>query len=148
MNCLSLGDGKTYLNHTGMSWVIKLNLAVEYGWEPTGTEHPAWRNSDGTPSDRWVDPEDWDGSYFGNEVQYVTPSDAENLAKALERTIEELPGDERSTSFSGITQLKSKTQKRVDPRVFSESLEQTINDMKHDEKLTGDVYIRIIPLEE
>ena len=145
---LSLGDGENYLNHTGMSWVIKLNLAVEYGWEPTGTEHPAWRNSDGTPSDRWVDPEDWDGSYFGNEGQYVTPSDAENLAKALERTIEKLPRNERSNSFSYITHLTTKTQQSGDPRHFAESLEQIINDMEEKKELAGDVFIRIIPLGE
>ena len=54
---LSLGDGENYLSFTGMSWVIKLNLAVQYGWEPIGTEHPAWVNSDGTPSQGWIDPE-------------------------------------------------------------------------------------------
>ena len=35
--------------------------------------------------------ENWDGEYYTNSMQYVTPEDAINLAEALERALENIP---------------------------------------------------------
>jgi hypothetical protein len=71
-----------------VGWWYLLNLARSAGWEPTGTIAPAG-----------VDAEEWDGNYFRNDGQMVTAGDAEGLADALARLLED---PERRSKADGI----------------------------------------------
>lgn len=79
-----------HLNSTACRYC--LNVARAFGWEPAGTAPSRWvvKHSDGT-----IDEDEtaranagWKGSYFGNDYQQVTDSDAHALAAALQRAIE------------------------------------------------------------
>ena len=62
-------------------WRKILEIAFNHGWKPTGTVNDI--DQDGKPI------QDWSGTYFSNDYQYVTDEDAKNLAEALERAISE-----------------------------------------------------------
>ncbi len=51
-------------------WDECLKRAIEFGWTPEGTV------------DNWSDYGEWDGSYYGNEMQIVTDRDARALGEA------------------------------------------------------------------
>jgi hypothetical protein len=55
-------------------WLALLDLAERHRWKPQGT---------------LMDVPDWGGGYFSNDMQWVTEDDANNLAAALERALEE-----------------------------------------------------------
>jgi hypothetical protein len=82
-------DGKFYF--TWWAWRRVFDLAIEHGWEPAGTEAPSWEEPDGCTGQPSYDPKEWNGGYFSNDGQYVTPEDARNLADALERVINDMP---------------------------------------------------------
>ena len=66
-------------------WGKILALARMYGWKPTGTQAPK----------DWAEEEEgrvWDGGYVWNGGQIVIADDAEELADALERALDDIPG--------------------------------------------------------
>jgi hypothetical protein len=67
-----------YVNNTG--WAALLQLAVQYGWEPAGTQAPGFM-----ARGHAIASKDWDGSYTFNDGQTVTDTDAKALAAALRR---------------------------------------------------------------
>ena len=113
-------DGKDYLFNI-RQWPTVLKIAFKHGWKPAGTEHPAWRGSDGEPSQLWVDPEEWDGTYCGNDGQYVTPEDALNLADALDRAIGN-KSDERKYINNPRLIMLGGTNKKNDKRLGLQSI--------------------------
>jgi hypothetical protein len=94
------GEGG-YFRFNWEGWREVLELAYQYGWEPAGTELPEYSfyNQDGTVNLGRTrayreDAKDWDGSYFGNEGQWVTEEDAARIADALERALTHIPDEE------------------------------------------------------
>lgn len=70
------------------TWSAVLLLAYRNGWAPVGTEPPEFNQGGEIPmSDRAK----WDGSYTGNDGQYVTVKDTQNLAAALENALRDIP---------------------------------------------------------
>jgi hypothetical protein len=76
-------------------WRHILLLAHRYGWRPAGTELDLYLTKiEGMmEQDRHPD-EDWDGTYFSNDLQWVTDEDAANIAQALERALEDIPDED------------------------------------------------------
>lgn len=58
-------------------WRPLLQIAEMHGWEPMGT------TLDNDP--------EWDGSYYSNDGQYVTPEDSRALANALRSALDDIP---------------------------------------------------------
>jgi hypothetical protein len=72
----ALHNGRTTFEWDAEEWGKVLDLAKEYGWEPSGTlleSHHA---------------RDWDGNYTSRKKQRVTDRDAYNMASALRRAWE------------------------------------------------------------
>ncbi len=87
-----------------------LRLAMAYGWQPEGTTNPPW--GDGYWPEE--DAKNWDGQYCSNELQIVSDADTANLARALERALEDLPATAKRFVYTGTELLdtsdKTKTQ--------------------------------------
>lgn len=66
-----------YFRWNVLGWWSILNLAVSSGWTPADALEP----------DGYSEPVPWDGNYFHNASQQVTPSDANAIADALERLL-------------------------------------------------------------
>jgi hypothetical protein len=66
-------------------------LAYEYGWQPAGTEPGQWCDPEtGELNDQISsDHDEWDGTYFSNDCQWVTEEDAANIAEALKRALQD-----------------------------------------------------------
>jgi hypothetical protein len=104
---LSGAGGCKWLSWTG--WEKLLKLAHEYGWKPAGTKPPRGivMKPDGsidhemTAMYSWSE-EDWDGSYFSNNGQYVTDEDAANIADALERALHDIPDEETEAKVRAV----------------------------------------------
>ena len=86
---MDLTNGRNYLRFSRMIWANMLYLANQYGWQPQGTVL-----SDDTESGRW------DGDYFGNEGQTITAEDANALADALEKALDDIPDREVYASLT------------------------------------------------
>ena len=83
-------EGNEYFSN--VSWYKILKLAYEYGWQPQGTEVGGWYDENGELNRQLSpDPEEWDGTYFSNDFQWVTDEDASNIADALERALNDIP---------------------------------------------------------
>jgi hypothetical protein len=67
----------------GMDGAEASALLANSAGSPPGTEPPIYPGADDPPIER-----DWGGSYFTNEYQTVTASDARALARALFRAID------------------------------------------------------------
>jgi hypothetical protein len=68
-------------------WIKSLGLANFYGWQPRGTRPPS-------PSLfilLGLEIEAWNGTYLPNESQTVTTEDALSLARALEKSLDDIP---------------------------------------------------------
>src|SRR5262245_23808019 len=85
--------GSEHFSHSG--WRLVLNLAIEYGWQPTGTAPPdhGWLLAGTAPTDS--DRLSWDGGYCSNDLQKVTESDARALGEALLRAVAVVCAQER-----------------------------------------------------
>jgi len=70
-----------------------LELAYGYGWELAGTEPGRWVDTSTGELDEQLspDPDEWHGSYFGNDAQWVTDEDAARIADALEQALDDIP---------------------------------------------------------
>jgi hypothetical protein len=66
-----------YFRWTGIGWSNVLELALEHGWEPTGTGPPTRTLKS-----------DWDGNYYSNSGQRFYARDAKNVATALEKAVQ------------------------------------------------------------
>ena len=113
----------SHFTHSGWHWL--LNQAIEYGWEPAGTEPPdcSWGLEGGTKpaqENRAV----WDGGYCSNDFQRVTDIDARNLGEALIR-------------FSAA----SEAQEREQPTKWPDDSLRNITDFAHS-ALKGGFIIR------
>lgn len=87
---LSGAGGNEYFSN--VAWYKILKLAYEYGWQPQGTEAGQWYDENGELNRQLSpDPEEWDGTYFSNDFQWVTDEDAANIADALERALDDVP---------------------------------------------------------
>jgi len=76
-------------------WGFYLNVAEKYGWQPAGTEAPTgkfgWQPA-GT--------EAWPGTYETSDGQRVSSVDAEALASALQRAMDDPEWVERSREIA------------------------------------------------
>lgn len=61
------------------AWFKVLQLALAYGWQPMGTTPP-----------RGVPKASWEGGYLSNRRQQITATDAQQLAEALQRAVEDM----------------------------------------------------------
>ncbi len=87
---LSGAGGHERFNHT--AWWQVLKLASEYGWHPAGTEAVQRYDETGELFEQLShDPDEWSGTYFTNDGQYVTDADAAHIADALERALDDIP---------------------------------------------------------
>lgn len=76
MDFMSCGPGEyRSVRHNWTGWRTAFELALAYGWEPRGILPPPGLE-DG-----------WTETYFSNDFQEVTATDAAALADALERAI-------------------------------------------------------------
>ena len=94
-------QGDMYLNNFG--WSRILMLAHQFGWQPMGTEAPDWEVLGADPPIH-VNYPDWDGTYCGNEGQWVNDRDARNIASALERALEHIPDHDAIEDEIGLIQ--------------------------------------------
>jgi hypothetical protein len=79
------------------------NLALEFGWKPRGTEHNVGlyrtelermgMRGEQLASRLAADVAEWDGTYSGNDWQWVTTADAIGWADALTRAIPQITQD-------------------------------------------------------
>lgn len=70
-----LSDKAGHFKLNKYAWPKLLKLAQMYGWKPKGTK--LYRG--------------WNGSYFGNDGQFVERKDARNLAQALAKALDDIP---------------------------------------------------------
>ena len=82
-----LSNGDRYFRIGNSQYPKVLNLAFMYGWIPQGTI----RNEYLYPPEVTGDPPETRDSYFTNDGQMVTEEDALELAKALERALNDIP---------------------------------------------------------
>lgn len=61
------------LSASWKTWNLLLHLARDHGWEPEGTTHVRFQN--------------WSGTYYANDGQWVSVEDAQSLADALQRAL-------------------------------------------------------------
>jgi hypothetical protein len=66
------------------AWGDLLQMANKHGWEPAGTRTPVHWDVDGPKP-----AEEWCGTYFSNDGQWVTDDDARNIASALRKALYE-----------------------------------------------------------
>jgi len=77
---MDLSGAGGYFRWTASAWGKILDLAEQHGWQSVGTGAP-----------RGTLKEDWSGSYFSNDGQLFYARDAQKLASALGRALEEIP---------------------------------------------------------
>jgi hypothetical protein len=82
-----LSNGDRYFRMGNSQYPKVLNLAFMYGWIPQGTI----RNEDLFPPERTGIPPGTRDGYFSSDFQMVTEEDALELAKALERALNDIP---------------------------------------------------------
>lgn len=71
-------------------WRMALELAFKYGWKPEGTitiENMLKDDNSDTFEILYPEDKNWNNTYFRNDFQNVSDSDASNLGKALKRAI-------------------------------------------------------------
>ena len=103
---MDLSGAGGYQRFSNASWRDVLELAHLYGWKPAGTEPGQWCDPETGELDEQLsgDPDEWCGTYFGNDYQWVTAEDAANMADALERARGGMPdlGGEAKRKISGF----------------------------------------------
>jgi hypothetical protein len=67
------------------TWVRVSSLGIFYGWHPMGTRVPSMTEIHGYYTDYW------DGTYLTNDGQIVVSEDARSLARALEKSLDDIP---------------------------------------------------------
>jgi hypothetical protein len=90
-----------YFRFNNGTWREVLKLAYDYGWKPAGTEPGRWIDETGELDKQLsANPETWDSiDYFSNSFQWVTDEDAANIARALERALEDFPNKDTVRDF-------------------------------------------------
>jgi hypothetical protein len=90
---MDLNGAGGYQRFSNTSWCKMLELAHMYGWKPAGTEPGQWVDqSTGELNEQMSpDPDEWDGSYFTNDFQWVADEDAAHIADALEQALDDIP---------------------------------------------------------
>jgi hypothetical protein len=115
---VSVTKDEKYFRWNIFSWAPVLSLANMYGWTPEGTTVP--RLTEQMAKDHEIAKEEvqrhniyaenWDGSYHGNEGQFVSSTDALNIALAIESSLDDIPDFEIPTpgvSEDGTASLKN-----------------------------------------
>jgi hypothetical protein len=82
-----------------VAWSQILCLAQEYDWEPAGTIEPYWEDEPDAP--------EWDGNYASNDAQIVTSEDAQNMADALEKAVEDITANLDPDELTGRIEARS-----------------------------------------
>ena len=93
-----LSNGKEHFRLSTVSFYKALGLAQTFGWIPKGTVRPQ----------KMGELEKWDSEYYTNSGQYVTPEDANNLAVALEKALENIPDLENPPVYPIKGKIKSR----------------------------------------
>jgi len=75
------------------SWTKALELARLYGWKPMGTLPPAIHQF-------YKHEADWNGTYLTNDGQTVKAEDADSLAAALERSLDDISNNRIQIDWS------------------------------------------------
>ncbi len=78
-----------HMPFNNLGWSKMLELAERHGWQPKGTQPPDMEGTQIVTNGSSDD--DWDGNYYTNDWQGVSPEDAANIAAALERALEDIP---------------------------------------------------------
>jgi len=94
-----IDDSDKYFRWNIWSWTPVLILANKYGWEPMGTKFLPLSEEDIikyeiTPESVEADLTlvmEWDGNYTDNSGQLVVDEDAQNMATALESSLDDIP---------------------------------------------------------
>ena len=83
------------------SWCKILELAYSYSWRPQGTEPGQWYDENGELCKQISpDPDTWDSNnYFSNDYQWVTETDAANIADALQQALDDIPDFDTSRKW-------------------------------------------------
>jgi hypothetical protein len=85
---MDLGRGLSLNWH---AWRYCLETAKTFGWVPQGTE---LRHCPYGREITEAEKQEWSGTYFSNDWQWVTDEDAREMAKALRRAIARMENDE------------------------------------------------------
>lgn len=101
-------------------WAKALELAQLYGWTPLGTHPPSHL-------DFYELCAEWDGRYLTNDGQTLTAEDARLLAAALERSLNDIPDEERSPDWNAVLQLEDDLPEWLSPEE-REFIEEELQD--------------------
>lgn len=96
-----LSNGNDVFRWNIWSWGSVINLALAYGWKPTGTTMEYEEDCFDSIEDYERFIEEFGGEYFGNNGQAVDAEDAKAMGEALEASLPHLPTRRKK--------LKSKT---------------------------------------
>jgi len=83
------------------TWRTLFSRAIEHGWKPQGTLAPSGEHA--LPEDAG----DWGGDYFSNQYQTVSEEDAENMADALERSLDSLSTEDKAFTLEFIAYIRA-----------------------------------------
>ena len=118
----SVTKEEKYFRWNLVGWAPVLSLAHMYGWIPEGTTVPRiteqMAKDHEIPKEQVqrhnVSAENWDGSYHGNDGQFVSSTDAVSMALAIESSLDDIPDFEIPTpgvSEDGTVSLNKKNPK-------------------------------------
>lgn len=91
MDLISITGDRFRFN--GTAWGKVLDLAARYGWQPAGTLFPNFAPPDYTEITDYLPRTDLDAiaTYYSNDGQIVTETDALAIANALEKSLDDIP---------------------------------------------------------
>jgi hypothetical protein len=101
-------------------WAKALELAQSYGWRPQGTRPPSHL-------DLYQLEAEWDGRYATNDGQTVKREDALALAAALERSLDDIPGDNLPIDWGSMFQPEDDLPEWLSPEE-KEFIEEELQD--------------------
>ena len=101
-------------------WAKALELAQSYGWQPGGTHPPSHL-------DLYQLEVEWDGRYATNDGQTVKADDALSLAAALERSLDDIPGDNLPMDWASMFQSEDDLPEWLSPEE-KEFIEEELQD--------------------
>ena len=107
------------------SWTKALELARLYGWRPMGTLPPFI-------FDFYKLEADWSGTYLTNDGQMVKAEDAYSLAAALEKSLKDIPTDNKKIDWSSKFWLEDDLPEWLAPEeraIIEEELEDGLLDI-------------------
>ena len=85
-------DSKFNTNNDG--WMLLLDLADKYGWVAEGTDPSIYYCSASEREAIRVNDPNYDAGYYGSEGQIVISTDANKIADALEKALNDISDDD------------------------------------------------------